>query len=257
MVSQADLPTNSIDRIACTPAQGGGLWVLLGSELRRYSRGVEISRRRLPHSVLAVRNMTEDTKGNLWICSSTEGVLQVLPDGRTEEWKEGRGLAYHGVRFAFEDLEGNVWLGTSGGGLARLKPRRFDSIGREQGLKERVVKSVWPGPDATLWIATYGGGLFQWSEKGLTNVPLPEPFPAGRYVQSVLTDRQGRTWVGTYNHGLYILDPAGGHRAPKEHTGGNNIIALFEDLVVQLPRSFSAHQSSICRGPGARRAFLY
>lgn len=217
------------ERIACTQAREGGLWILTGNELHRIVRGTRSLRQILPESVAGVWSMTEDRSGNLWICSSSQGVRQVLPDHRVLTWTEGQGLAYHGARFAFEDVEGNLWLGTSGGGLTRLKARRFESVGLAQGLSERVVKTVSPAPGGRLWIGTYGRGLFRLDNGIASAVPLIQPETAGVNVQSVLTDREGRTWVGTYGHGLHRLDPSGVRTIPSDQTGGGNPIALFED----------------------------
>jgi signal transduction histidine kinase/streptogramin lyase len=229
MVPASELPTENVDRVGCAPAVHGGLWVLLGHELRRFSRGTEVARLRVEEPVRAIWSMTEDTQGNLWICSSHEGVRQRCPDGTVRTWSEGSGLASDGVRFAFEDKEGNIWIGTSGDGLTRLKARRFRVIDQQDGLSEQVVKSVWPGPDGETWIGTYGGGLYSHGESGLARVPLSVPFPAARYVQSVMTDRHGRTWVGTFGNGLHILQDSRARQIPTDHSGGDNVIALFED----------------------------
>jgi signal transduction histidine kinase len=44
-----------------------------------------------------------------------------------------------------------------------------------------------------------------------------------------LSDRSGRTWVGTYGSGLFLFDKSGPRQFPAEQTGGNNLVSLFED----------------------------
>lgn len=223
-----ELP-DATDRTACAQARDGGLWVLLDSELRKFSNGVEVSRRRLDADLRSIWSLNEDSRGNLWICSFAHGVHQVAPDGRVRLWSEAGGLSYSGTRFAFEDHERNVWIGTSGGGLTRLKERRFRSFGRESGLSSRVVKSVWPAPGDGVWIGTYGGGLFRLEGDTISSVTLPQHLVPGRYVQSVLADRKGRIWVGTFGHGLFVREAADWRSIPSDQTGGDNVIALFED----------------------------
>jgi PAS domain S-box-containing protein len=225
----ADLSSLASDGVGCTRARDGGLWVLLGLDLIKYSRGTEVARVHLPEPPGGVWSMTEDSRSNVWICTFDKGVCQVSPNGRMRRWNETNGLPYHGVRFVFEDREADLWVGTSGGGLARFKPRRFRSFGPESGLSERVVKSVWPAPDGGVWIATFGQGLFRFGEAGITNVPISGWDTKPRSSQSVLTDRAGRTWVGTYRGGLWILDHGAVQHIPDDQTGGNNVIALFED----------------------------
>jgi PAS domain S-box-containing protein len=225
----ANFSSLASDGVGCTRARDGGLWVLLGLDLIKYSRGTEVARVHLPEPPGGVWSMTEDSRSNVWICTFDKGVYQVSPTGRMRRWDETNGLPYHGIRFVFEDREADLWVGTSGGGLARFKPRRFRSFGPESGLSERVVKSVWPAPDGGVWIATFGQGLFRFGEAGITNVPISGWNTKPLTTQSVLTDRAGRTWVGTYRGGLWILDHGAAQHIPEDQTGGNNVIALFED----------------------------
>jgi PAS domain S-box-containing protein len=225
----AELSSLASDQVGFVRARDGGLWLLLGLDLIKYSRGIEVARIHLPEPPGGVWSMTEDSRGNVWICTYDKGVCQVSPDGGMRRWNETNGLPYHGVRFVFEDREADLWVGTSGGGLARFKPRRFRSFGPESGLSERVVKSVWPAPDAGVWIATFGQGLFRFGEDGITNVPISGWNTKPLSGQSVLTDRAGRTWVGTYRGGLWILDHGAVRHIAENQTGGDNVIALFED----------------------------
>ena len=217
-------------RIMLASARDGGLWLLLNNELRKYSQGAEVARRRLSVLPGNVWSMTEDSRSNIWICTFDQGVTQVLPDDHIMRWTEQNGLSYHGTRFVFEDQEHNMWIGSSGGGLQRFKPRRFQSFGPANGLSERVAKSVCPAPGGGVWVVTYGSGLFRLTDAGITNVPLAGWTNQHLYGQSVLTDRQGRTWVGTFASGLFRFDANGCQHFPSELTGGNNVIALFEDL---------------------------
>lgn len=229
LISPAELPTQAASRVGCTAAREGGNWILLDSELRRFVGGREVARRPLPETRGILWSLFEDSRSNVWMCATDLGVLQVRPDGSSQWWTNRGTASFRSARFVFEDRESNLWIGTSGGGLSRFKSRRFGNVGLEDGLAERVVKTVWPSPDQGMWLGTYGGGLYRTGERGTTRVALPMAFPLGRYVQSVLTDRHGRTWVGTYADGLFLLDGGSGRAVPQERTGGANVIALAED----------------------------
>ena len=228
-VPVADLSATRPGTITIAPARDGGMWLLLRSQLCKYSHGTEVFRRSLPEVPGDVWSMTEDSRGNLWICTIQQGIRQVQPNGKMLRWNEQNGISYHGTRFVFEDREQNLWVGTSGGGLQRFKERRFRGFGPESGLTERVVKSVAPAADGGVWIGTYGAGLFRWTQGGITNVIVSDSTNEHLYVQTVLTDSQNRLWVGTYGRGLFMLDANGWHRFPAEQIGGNNGLALFED----------------------------
>ncbi len=179
------------------------------ADLLKYRHGVEVSRRHLPEAPGGLWRLSEDSAGNVWICTERRGVIQVPPEGTPRRWTSTNGLASSNARFVFEDREKTLWVGTSGGGLSRFSERRFQGHGSENGLPEPVVDSVWPAGGGDLWIGTRGKGLFRLHDGAITNVPLPVTDRA-LYVQSVMTDRAGRTWVGT-SQDLWISD-AGGFR---------------------------------------------
>lgn len=213
----------------CGPARDGGIWVFAQRELRKYRGGIEVSRRELPEQPGGIWSLFEDSESNVWICTLDSGLCRIAPDGEVRRWTTANGLRYDGTRFVFEDREHNLWIGTSGGGLTRFKPRRFRTYGIEEGVAERVVSSVAPSGSGGLWIATYGKGVFRLEGDRIENVALPGLSNVPVYAQSVLADHGGRTWVGTFSEGLWLLDQSGTKRIPADQTGGGNIISLFED----------------------------
>jgi PAS domain S-box-containing protein len=223
------LPALGEGATGCATARDGGLWLLRDKSLIRYSRGVEVRRVDLPEAPGSLWSMSEDGRGNVWIATYDRGLVRVSAAGEFRRWDTAHGLAYDGTRFAFEDAEGDVWIGTSGGGLQRFKPRRFWTIGIEEGLPERVVRSVCAAPDGSLWIGTYGKGLFRLQNGKVENVPLPGWTGDSVYVQSVLADRAGRIWVGTFGQGLWLREQETFRRIPFDQTGGENVIMLFQD----------------------------
>lgn len=220
----ASTTTNS-DSVGCTTAREGGVWLLVEKELRKYRHGVEVFRVRLPELPGAVWSMAEDSRGNVWISTYVQGVCQVSADGRMRRWTTTNGLFSSSTRFVFEDREGNLWVGTGGGGLARFKPRRFQSFGVESGQPELVVNSLWPGRDGGLWVSTQAKGLFRLHDAGVTNVPMPVGV---NYAQSVLTDRNGRLWLGTSGD-LWVSVKKGIRWIHSEQPSGADVRALFED----------------------------
>jgi len=227
------VPTVSIpqlDRatVGCGPARDGGIWLLLGKELRKYRRGVEAARIVLPESPGGVWSVSEDGEGRVWIASFNRGFCYVTPAGRMTRLNATNGGSDRG-RCVFEDRERNLWLGTSGDGLIRLTPRRFRHFDLLEGRKGVVVKSVSPDLEGGVWAATYGHGLFHLGEGGATRVALPGLTNDSSYLQTVLADRTGRVWVGTMGDSIRIVAGDTFRRVSSEQAGGNNPIALFED----------------------------
>lgn len=215
--------------LGCASARDGGIWLVVNQELRKYSDGVLESVTRIPERVDGIWSVYEDSRGGVWICTHDQGVCRIARDGVFDRWDSSSGLAYDSVRFVFEDRERNIWVGTTGGGLSCFRSRRAQSYGVEHGISERVVNSVWAELDGGLLVGTYGGGLFRLRGESAEPVVLEGIDYGALYIQSVLEDRAGRTWVGTYGLGLIILEGDSVRRIGAHETGGDNIIAMFED----------------------------
>ncbi len=232
---EAGIPASQQVCVGGGSARSGGWWLLRDLELRRYSGGIEVERRPLAglgmEGVGTFSSLTEDSDGNVWVCTYESGLLQVPAEGPIRRWTEKDGLAYQDVRFVFEDRERNLWVGTSGGGLMRFKPRRFQVFGHEPpDDAPRVVNSVAPAPGGGLWVATFGQGFFRLGPEGTRRrYRLPGWQHDSRFFETTLVDRQDRTWVSIHENGLHVFDAQGGRRVPTVQSGGHQVRALFED----------------------------
>jgi len=222
----------SVDKLGLAASRDGGMWLFLTNSVRKYRGGSEVSRLELPEPLHNVWCISEDSRSNLWICTSLDGIRRVSPAGEVRGWSTTNGLAKDSTRFVFEDRENNLWVGTSGGGLQRFKPRRFRGLGIEGRASPPVVSSVSPSAAGDVWVATDGDGLFRWTDSRATKVVLPhqpESTSDINYVRSVIEDRLGRVWVGTNRRGLWLFDKGGPHLIPAADAGGENVTTLFED----------------------------
>jgi signal transduction histidine kinase len=227
---EAEGVTNLLARInGAGAARDGGIWLKAGSGLYKVRQGKQVARIELPNRTGTPWSITEDSHTNVWIATYDQGLMQVTSKGEVRQWTATNGLTYNSTRFVFEDREHNSWVGTSGGGLLRFKSRRFQSYGTDSGLTDRNVTSVAPDTTGGMWLATYAKGMFRWNGGSLTNVPLPSEQNSLNVVNSVLTDRAGRTWFGTWGQAVCFIDARGFHRIPKEQVGGFNFLSLFED----------------------------
>ncbi|MCI0744113.1 MAG: PAS domain-containing protein, partial [Verrucomicrobia subdivision 3 bacterium] len=240
-------PELAPDAVGCAQARDGGIWLLLGRELRKLRAGEE-QRITLPQSPGSVWGLLEDSRGSVWVASHNRGVSRVNSNGVMTRWSSTNGWADRG-RFVFEDREGNLWVGTSGNGLMRFKPRRLHRIAPESG--DAVVSSISPDAEGGIWTGTYGNGLFRWNGAKITPVTLSgSAHPS--YIQSVLVDQARRVWIGTFGDGLWLLEGHAAQSFSPKQTGGNNIVALFEDsrgrVWVSGGQSISVHDNTSFQG---------
>ncbi len=159
-----------------------------------------------------VRSLAEDSKGTIWagtgggriyrvqggraelfdahlklgsvhaIAVAPDGVVWVARYRGVQRFSEGRetrfstadGLRTNDVRALCVDGSGTLWAGTSGGGLARWRGGRFQSIGPEAGMTDDTVFQIMDDSHRRLWLA---GPL------GISSLPVRE-------IEAVLDGRE-------------------------------------------------------------------
>jgi PAS domain S-box-containing protein len=210
------------------PARDGGMWLVLGNELRMLRRGAEVTHMTLSESPGGIWSLSEDSQGNVWIATFDKGVCRVATNGTMTRWSATSGGFDH-CRCVFEDRERDLWIGTSGAGLQRFVLRRFKEFDLEHGRKGLGVQSLWPDSSGGLWAGTDGRGLFHFGEAGVTNVALPAEVIGPEYVMSVLADRADRLWVGTMYDSIWILEKGRTRHMLPTVIGGDKVHAEFED----------------------------
>lgn len=227
----AHTPSPSLGRseVACAPARGGGVWVLLAKELLKFRGGKEVSRLFLPQLNGGIWSISEDSRMNLWICSYDSCLFQLTPGGNLRHWTTTNGFGSASIRVVFEDQEENLWIGSSGGGLRKMTPRRFYEVNTGGPHPWKVARSVWPARDQAMWIAFYDAGLFRHDETGITRVLVPGPKNESTYGQAVLEDRTGRLWYGDLNNCWWRNGQDRFQKVPLPSVDRANITALFED----------------------------
>ncbi|MCS0580816.1 diguanylate cyclase [Massilia pinisoli] len=109
--------------------------------------------------------------------------------------------------------DGVLWLG----GLDGLWAVRMPSAGpgtvlrrEDQALGDRRVTALLPLDDGTVWVGTRSG-VVRLDRDGKTVERLPADnadrtrAPNG-FISSLLTDRKGRLWIGSFGNGVSILE---------------------------------------------------
>jgi diguanylate cyclase (GGDEF)-like protein len=198
----------------------------------------------------------EDRAGDLWVGSSEGGVSRI--DRRHTLFdRSSYGLGPSDtVTALLEDRRGTLWIGSSRGldrvvrGADRFTPDRVTSFrrGDRSGFAGESVSAVLEDRAGTIWIATIGGGLLALYPSEAAG-DSPRFFSHRRVegdagtlasdaVLSLLEDRQGTLWVGTYR-GLHAARTPGSlpvrfvryqhERGNPETLSADTIEAIAED----------------------------
>jgi ligand-binding sensor domain-containing protein/signal transduction histidine kinase len=140
-----------------------------------------------------------DRSGRLWL-GATDGLI-CLTDGRRVNYTGGQTLPERITTCIHEDQAGQLWAGTYGGLRRRgegLQPSTPGKVGVED-----VVNTIFEDREQTLWI---GGrdGLYRLSRARFAALTKQDGLN-GNNVVSVLEDRTGAMWFGTWDGGVTRL----------------------------------------------------
>lgn len=195
-----------------------------------------------------VWSVFEDVAGRLWV--GTESSLDLL-DRATGRFTHSRnvpddpGADYGHVTALLDDGAGGLWLGVYGRGLEHFDPATATFKHYEHHLGEvqaslsfyREVWTVYRAADGWLWIGTTRGLYGFQPDTGAavryTHDPADPSSLSSNEVHSILEDRSGRLWVGTWGGGLNELDRATGefvHYTIRDGLPNNTIYCILEDL---------------------------
>ncbi|ADY53040.1 histidine kinase [Pseudopedobacter saltans DSM 12145] len=168
----------------------------------------------------AVRSITEDLNGNLWI-GSYAGLYILSADHSslkhvTHDDNNPTSLSQNSIYNITRDSRGDMWIGTWADGLNYYN-RDNDAFKHilfgttKNKLNYRVVSGIAEDPSGNLWIGTEGGGLNLYNRKTKTfsyykNIPNDPNSLSANNVKAVIIDKNKNIWVGIHDGGLNFLN---------------------------------------------------
>jgi PAS domain S-box-containing protein len=191
-----------------------------------------------------VTNISQDHTGMLWL-STVRGLVRFDPStGRIIRYRHDpnnpSSLSSDQIRTTGEDREGTFWVGTSEG---------LDAFDRDTGkvtlhvpLQNLSETSFYEDRVGVFWIFQItGGGLVVFDRK--TDTLAHYSFHEGHLSDALLTgamtmleDRDGTLWFGTFGDGLVKFDRQGrkfiryrNDPATPDSLGEDNVTTLFQD----------------------------
>lgn len=202
----------------------GFLWLATESGLNRYDGYSirEYRRDRGNKNGLAsdyVWKVAEDARGDLWLATIGGGVARW--DRRNDNFQQFRhdpsdphSIASDAIRTLHIDPQGQVWVATERHGLDVLDPqtgraRHFHHVeGNSRSLLADAAFTLYTDRAGRLWIGTDKGlGRYEPSSDDFNNDVAEAGALDGVKVRSIIEDHAGALWIGTFDSGLYRLDP--------------------------------------------------
>jgi ligand-binding sensor domain-containing protein/serine/threonine protein kinase len=177
-----------------------------------------------------VRVVLEDSKGRMWFGADAAGVARVDADGDVMTYTTKNGLTSDAIRSLVEDRAGNIWVGTNGGGLNRIRDGVIARYTTAQGLASDNIFSLCAARDGKLWIGGVGG-INVFENGALTAFSLATAHGrTGKYVRTILEDRDGGMWFGAIGLGLFrFKDGTLKNYTQADGLASNTVFSLHED----------------------------
>ncbi|MEO6522008.1 MAG: two-component regulator propeller domain-containing protein [Mucilaginibacter sp.] len=168
-----------------------------------------------------VSGLIFDKKGQLWIATNGEGMIQVEGlRGKTyrimRKYKSGD-ISSDALFTIMEDEQSRKWIGTLRGGIDIIdeKKNQFRTYAHSSGDPNSLVNnftfSFCEDGNHNVWIGTDGGGLSIWnrSNGNFTNyvyAQRKDDVIKSNRIPSIVKDDQNNMWVGTYEGGISKYD---------------------------------------------------
>ena len=146
-------------------------------------------------------------------------------------WDSKTDLGNNTITVLLQDNIGYIWIGTPSG-LLRFDGVHFTRFDKSNtpAIKSDHISTLYQDSDQTVWIGTKGGGLVSW-KNGKWKSFTTENGLSDNFVRAILSDWQGRVWIGT-DYGLNVIDGSSVKIYSKKD-------GLFDNIITALSVSIS------------------
>jgi ligand-binding sensor domain-containing protein len=185
-----------------------------------------------------VTGVFEDSKGNIWFSTLSEGMAKYDGNKLTYDTRIG-----NRVGSIVEDSNNNLWFGTHSG-VYKYDGKTFTNYTVNDGLCDNLVSNILINKSGNIWVGTWGG-VCKFNGNRFEHFPLPIPdielLPyqsTMNWITEIMEDSKGNIWFGRDGYGATKYDPSaslrtGGksftHFTKKDGLASNNIRDIEED----------------------------
>ena len=175
----------------------------------------------------------EDTKGNLWFGTMSDGAARY--DGKLLTYFSMKdGLCDNTVASIAEDHQGNIWFGTHAG-ASKYDGKTFTNFTETKGL-HGVGCKILVDRKGNIWAGT-NHGAFRFNGSTFSTFKIPNSviensshkWEAGK-IWSLIEDKKGNIWFGRDGFGACKFDGKSfTHFTQKDGLCSNNVSDIVED----------------------------
>lgn len=168
-----------------------------------------------------------DRQNRKWIYKGSDGIY-LSDETEFTQLTEESGLSSNSINFIYQDRENNIWVGTNNAGVNKLCYKAFKTISVEDGLIADGVAPIIKTSSGIIYAGNYCGGINKIIEGKIIKLPIPK---SNDCVWSLLEDKEGYIWVGTFGGGLFkFRNDIQLEQFNKKNSGLDDVVlALFQD----------------------------
>jgi ligand-binding sensor domain-containing protein/signal transduction histidine kinase len=189
------LPANSITGLAEDSA--GRLWVGTDAGLMLWQNG-----KSLPLNTAEtfkgqrVTALLKDRQGRIWVAVKGLGVFQFVNDQFVPLIGDFTEELLKDSHCLLMDRIGRIWIGAGEDSVLCHDGDRWHRYRIPRNQAKSHVSTLAEELDGTVWAGSAGGGLLQFKDGKPVAIAAGSGL-AGNLIETLLTDREGRLWVGT------------------------------------------------------------
>lgn len=188
---------------------------------------------------IIVREIIAITKEEYWIASQSGIYILNIKTGKyknlVREQNNPYSLSDNIVHTLCKDKEGGIWAGTYFGGI-NYYPKQYITFKKyfpangTNAISGYAVREICNDKEGNIWIGTEDAGLNKFNpvtgKFTIFNTGINNESISYSNIHGLLVDND-KVWVGSYLHGLDILDVKTGKRIKHYSTGNSNLGSNF------------------------------
>lgn len=198
----------------------------------------------------SVYSVAEDKNGHIWLGTRGNGLIEIeKADGKilnhyVNEPGNPKSLSNNSIYAILFDSAQNIYLATYGGGLNILTADRSEFLNSKNRLTDYPIetcsktRTLMLDSDGILWIGTTSGlaqmnthdYTFHYSQKEIGNINSL----GNNDIHSIIQDRQGNVWIGTFGAGLNKVVKHSWNDYPIECENFSMLNGLPSDIVLSI-----------------------
>ncbi|UQZ91038.1 hypothetical protein C4J81_18165 [Deltaproteobacteria bacterium Smac51] len=184
-------------------------YMLIQTPLTDYLRGTRL------------RSLLADGQGNLWICTYTgKGLIIYRPDGSFDSINDGP--LRDKVRCVIPSRFGGVIAGGSLGVAIVRDGQVVRSYGRQEGLTNPVILSLYEDENGVIYAGSDGGGIYRLEGDEVSVYSERDGLSSSVILRMAADPEFGGVWISTGN-GLNFMDENGIRNIDKLGSAAANI----------------------------------